>query len=116
MTSSCARFDQQVAACAILDIGGIRAVLDDIGQEVAIFGKRRAQGVFLAQVADNADEELVVRGFHLTDPEVHREQFAILALALDFAPDADDPTLAGRQVVADVGVVRLPGGAMASAS
>ena len=102
--------DQQVAACAILDIGGIRAVLDDIGQEVAIFGKRRAQGVFLAQVADNADEELLVGRFHFTDPEVHREQFAILALALDFVPDADDPTLAGRQVVADVGIVRFPVG------
>ena len=37
--------------------------------------------------------------FHLTDAEVHREQFAILALALDFAPDTDDLALAGRHIV-----------------
>lgn len=79
--------NQQIAAFAILSVGGIGTVLD-IGQEVAAFGKLLAQGIFRRQVADDADEEMLFGRFHLTDAEVRREKLAILAQALDFAPDA----------------------------
>jgi hypothetical protein len=44
----------------------------------------------------------------LADGELHREDGAVLAQALDLAADADDPPLAGGTVAGEIAVVALP--------
>ena len=51
----------------------------------------------LGQVADEAGEVALPRRAHLADRELHGKGRAVLALAHDDAPDADDPPLAGRR-------------------
>ncbi|MPN13521.1 hypothetical protein SDC9_160842 [bioreactor metagenome] len=71
--------DQQVAAFTILDVGGGRAVLDHIGQEVSAFGELATQGLLDREVAHHADEETVVRRFGLGNAQMHRKGFAVFA-------------------------------------
>src|SRR5262245_44264250 len=62
----------------------------------------------LREVADESGEEALIARAHLADGELHRKSRAVLALADDDAPDADDAPLTGPQIALQVAVVVLP--------
>ena len=67
------------------------------------------------QIAHEAGEEALAVGMRLADGELHREDGAVLALALDLAADADDPPLAGAHGSGRDSRRGSPGGGPASA-
>ncbi len=62
------------------------------------------------QITHETGEEALAVGMRLADGELHREDGAVLAQALDLAADADDPPLAGGTVAGEIAVVALPVG------
>src|SRR5436305_1611453 len=64
--------------------------------------------LLVRQVADEAGEDPAVGAVSLPDRQLHRELGAVLALPDDDAADADDPSLAGLEIMTDVAIVPRP--------
>ena len=62
------------------------------------------------EVADEAGEDSLSVGARLADRQLDREDPAVLGDPLDQAAVADDPRLAGSQIVGEVGVMLGPVG------
>ena len=74
------------------------------GQEFDFFARSFLGG----NVADQSDEQAAVVAFDFGDREVHRENVAIAAAALDLAADADDMRGLFGLVAGQVAVVLVP--------
>ena len=69
--------------------------------------RRSASALIGSEIVDDADEDPLAEDVSLADRQIHGKCRTILAPALDFAPDADDPPFAGLLVSGDIGIVLL---------
>ena len=90
--------------------GADRHVFDQLGQARFALAQGRLGRLALADVADDAGEQLGVALAHLADGQVHGKPGAVLAHRLHLAADADDFGLTGFQEAFDVSVVPRPVG------